>query len=161
MSSAIAIVQITEENYPLFDDMAFRRLHGRVRSEQERAQPRDYGRAIQALTDPNLMVYAAVLDKRFVGWISLIYMPKVGRTKGQGYLFVDELWTHPDHRRMGIARQLIAHAEAVCAQRQALGIRLVVSTENREAIHLYQECGFVERDVAFFMEKNRLSDTVS
>lgn len=156
MSNAITIVRVTKENYPLFDDLSFRRLHGRNRTKQEQSQPRDYSRAIAALADPNLTIYVAVWNDQWVGWTSLIYMPKVGRTNGQGYLYVDELWTHPDYRRKGIARQLMACADTVCAQRQALGIRLMVSHENREAIRVYQACGYAELDVAFFMEKESL-----
>ena len=153
MSSNTTIVQFTKENYPLFDELAFQRFYGRYQSEQAPAHPQDGNRIAEALADPNLMVYAAVREGQWVGWISLIYMPKVSRTNGQGYLFVDELWTHPNHRRQGIAKQLVAHAETVCAQRKAVGIRLVVNADNREAINLYQSSGYAERDVAVCMDK--------
>ena len=154
MSSAITVVRVTKENYSLFDALALRRYRGWNQSEADPVPPRDNSQAAEALADSNLRVYAAVCDGKWVGWITLLYVPKVGRTNGRGYLFVEELWTHPEYRRKGVARSLMAQADDERARREALGIRLMVSPDNREAIRLCQACGYADLDMALCMEKN-------
>ena len=36
-----------------------------------------------------------------VGWISLVFMPKLSRWQGAGALYVDELYVEPAFRRTG------------------------------------------------------------
>lgn len=150
--SIIEIERIDERNYHLFDDMIFYRMNGRDRNVGEINPLFDAERVTTALTNPNLYVYAAKCDNRFVAWISLVYMPKIGRTGGRGYIYVDELWTADEYRRRGIARTLMGKADELCVEFDALGIRLY--TSNPVAKSLYESCGYItEDDMAYFMEK--------
>lgn len=147
----IRIVRIDESNYPLFDDMVFLRMNGRERTAQERGEPRDYAMERRELGHPGLWVYAAETEGRFVAWISVVYMPKVGRTHGYGYLYVDELWTAPQYRRQGIAQRLLQAAEEI-TEPPVMGMRLYA--DDPGAIALYRKCGYtVLSDTACFMEK--------
>ena len=150
-----AIVRVDRTNYPLFDHAVFQRVNGRERTEHERAEVQNVDTIYKALGNENLFVFAASTEDQFVGWISLVYMPKIGRTNGKGYLFIDELWVAPAYRRKGIAHALMAKAEALSKEMNTLGIRLYVNTANHEAISLYQTCGYTKQGEAFFMEKER------
>ena len=77
-----SIVRVDKENYALFDNMVFFRMNERVRTPEEREEPRDFSAVRAALDDKNLRVYAAQVGDRFVGWVSAVYIPKVGRYNG-------------------------------------------------------------------------------
>lgn len=142
------IVRVDRTNYSRFADMVFWREHGFEREPSAVPAPEE-------LCDPNLYVYAAEEDGRFVGWISLVYLPKVSRVQ-HGYVYVDELWVQPEYRRRGIARALMDKAEEVKELRNAVGIRLYVNVENPGAKGLYERCGYREDGAAYFMEKGFL-----
>lgn len=52
------------------------------------------------------------------------------------------LVVHPDHRRRGIARALLQHAEAAAVTRGCREMRLEVRPDNRAAIGFYRENGY-------------------
>ena len=97
------IIKVDNQNYSMFDDMVFWRINGRERTYAEKSEAinNNLGDVNLSLANPNLYVYS-VLDKdKFVGWISIIYMPKVGRLNGLGHIYVDELWVEPTYRKLG------------------------------------------------------------
>ena len=104
--------------------------------------PRPKGRGIKPLA-----------YNKFIGWISLVYIPKVGRTNGRGYLYVDELWVSPAYRKNGIAYSLMEKGNTVSNELNTLGLRLYVDTDNDEAFSLYKKCGYNVQRNAIFMEK--------
>ena len=138
------VVRVSAENYPLFAEMVERRSSGTASGLKEvRAE----------LENPNLYAYAAEEDGRFVGWISLVYIPKISRWRGHGHVYVDELYIEPEYRRRGIARALMAEADALAERLHAVGVRLYVNVENPAAQTLYGRCGYREDGQAYFMEK--------
>ena len=139
------IHRIDKENYCCFADMVYWREHGQERVPAQVEAPEE-------LNNPNLWIYAAEAEGRFVGWISLVYIPKVSRVV-KGHVYVDELWVQPDYRRRGIAKALLAKADELAAQLEATGVRLYVNTQNPEAQALYEAVGFCEDGTALFMEK--------
>ena len=146
----IQLVRIREDNYPLFDDMLFWREHGFERS----AGQGTVAEAVRsALSNPNLFLFAAEAEGRYVGWISLVYIPKVSKWRGHGHIYVDELRVSPEFRRKGIARMLMQKADELKLQQNAAGIRLYVNTENPGAQKLYESCGYEANGQAICMEK--------
>lgn len=145
------IEKIVVSNYPQFDDMVFWRQTG---TERAASQTPVSEQMKKELSNPNLHVYAAQVDKRFVGWISLVYIPKIGsRWKGRGHVYVDELWVEPGYRGRGYAKALMAKAEELKKEWDANGIRLYVNVNNPTAQKLYERCGYQEDGQACFMEK--------
>lgn len=150
MKNNYQIVPVSEDNYPLFDDMLFWREHGHER-------PAGQGTVTETvrkeLENSNLRLFAAASDGRYVGWISLVYIPKVSKWRGRGHVYVDELWVAPQYRRQGVAAALMEKADELRSQFNAVGIRLYVNVENPGARRLYESCGFREDGQAHFMEK--------
>ena len=145
-----AIEKVTAENYPLFEDLVFWRQTGQERTpvmEPVSAQIQ------HELGNPNLHLYAAKAQGRYVGWIALVYIPKVGKWGGRGHLYVDELWVAPELRRKGIGTGLLAVADRMKSDLGAVGSRLHVNSENPAARRLDEKCGFAESGQATFMEK--------
>ncbi|MCR5767676.1 MAG: GNAT family N-acetyltransferase [Lachnospiraceae bacterium] len=145
-----SIVKIDADNYPLFDDMIFWRENGYERTPSGQPVSEQIKRE---LANPDLYIYAAMADNRFVGWISLVYIPKIGKWNGHGHIYVDELWVAPDFRGKGIGRALMAKADALKDELEATGSRLYVNVDNKSAKALYEKCGFREEGHTLFMEK--------
>ena len=145
-----SIVKVDADNYPLFEDMIFWRENGYERTPVGEPVSEQIKRE---LANPDLYIYAALTDNSFVGWISLVYIPKVGKWNGHGHIYVDELWVAPDLRGKGIGRALMAKADALKDELEATGSRLYVSVDNRSAKALYEKSGFREEGHTLFMEK--------
>jgi ribosomal protein S18 acetylase RimI-like enzyme len=151
------IIKVDNQNYSMFDDMVFWRMDGRERTyaEKSEATNNNFSDVYYALSNPNLNVYAALDNEKFVGWISIVYMPKVGRLNGLGHIYVDELWVEPTYRNQGIANKLMEKADELLNTTSSAGVRLYVNTENSNAKGLYEKCGFSESGTAYFMEKDK------
>ena len=144
------IEKIDENNHSLFDDMVFWREHG---YEREPSQEPVSEQIKKELLNPDLYVYAVKVDGRYVGWISCVYIAKVGKWKGHGHIYVDELWVEPSFRGNGFAKALLKKADELKDKFEATGIRLYVNVNNPVAQKLYETCGYVEDGRAIFMEK--------
>lgn len=144
------IERIDVTNYCRFDDMVFRRENGydRVSSDSQVSE-----KIKKELANQNLYVYAIEVEDRQVGWISLIYMPKVGKWNGNGHVYVDELWIDPEYRGKSLGKALMAKADELKTELKAAGIRLYVSVDNPSALNLYKHCGFEESGQTYFMVK--------
>ncbi|MCE5236244.1 MAG: GNAT family N-acetyltransferase [Clostridiaceae bacterium] len=151
-----SIVRVNKTNYPMFDNMIFYRINGRERNKNEQADIQIDQAIYQTLEDKNLYIFAAQADDKFIGWISAVYIPKVGRTNGRGHLFIDELWVRSDCRRNGVAHTLMEKADAISKELNTLGLRLYVSVDNDDAILLYKKCGYGNQHEALFMEKEQI-----
>ena len=148
---AYSIERITPNNYYAFDDMVYWRENGaeRLPCVQPLAE-----RMRKELANPNLYVYAVKVENRFVGWISLVYIPKIGsRWNCHGHVYVDELWVQPNYRGRGYAKALMQKADELKDALEASGIRLYVNVNNPAAQNLYENCGYQEDGQACFMEK--------
>lgn len=144
------IEKIDENNHSLFDDMVFWRENG---FEREPSQEPVSEQIKKELLNPDLYVYAVKVDGRYVGWISCVYIAKVGKWKGHGHIYVDELWVEPSFRGNGFAKALLKKADELKDKLGATGIRLYVNVNNPVAQNLYEACGYVEDGRAIFMEK--------
>ena len=154
------IEKITRENYHMFDDMVSWRINGveLTTDEKEARKSNEFNELYKELEHPGFYSYGALYDERFVGWISLMYTPKIGRGRwNKGVIYVDELWTAPEFRRKGIARQLIKKAFDCQEETGAVEVRLYVGEDNVIAQELYKKCGMQMMWKAIFMksEKNR------
>lgn len=145
------IEEIDRNNYHLFDDMVFWRENG---FEREPLKALISEQMQKELDNPNLHVYAAMVENRYVGWISLVYIPKIGsRWNGHGHVYIDELWVEPNFRGKGLAKALMKKADELKRELEATGIRLYVNVNNPTAKRLYEQCGYLEDGQAYFMEK--------
>ena len=142
--------RVTEENYSKFDDMVFWRTNGCECPPSDQPTPADIAKELK---NPNLYIYAAESGGRYVGWISLIYIPKVGPWGGHGHVYVDELWVAPSFRNHGIAGALMAKSDELCEQLGAHGQRLYVNVNNPAALALYEKMGFAKDGQAYWMQK--------
>lgn len=128
-------------------------INEREGSENERTSIKSDFAIYKTLEDKNLYLFVAQVGDKFIGWISVVYIPKVDRTNGRGHLFIDELWVRSDCRRNGIAHALMEKADIISKELNSLELRLYVSVDNADAILLYKKRGYGNQHESFFMEK--------
>ncbi len=61
---------------------------------------------------------------------------------------VHDLAVHPDFRKLGVARQMLALVESIARERGCCKLTLEVLQGNTPAIHLYETTGFVGYQLA-------------
>ncbi|MBE1445180.1 GNAT family N-acetyltransferase [Paenibacillus sp. OAS669] len=92
------------------------------------------------VTDPNVILFAALWDRKLAGTVQLQLCPK---QNGLHRAEMAKLMTHPDYRNKGIGRLLMQTAE-----RRALeeGITLLVldTREGDPSNHLYASLGYIQ-----------------
>lgn len=152
----ITIKRISKRNYHKFDDMVYWRINGveRLASPKEQNQNTIFQEAFNALNHQGFYVYAAEHWGRFIGWVTLIYKPKIGRWK-KGVIYVDELWTAPEFRRKGVAYKLMQKAFEI--QRITGAVKVRLYTDNIAAQRLYEKCGLIVNGNAVFMESENVT----
>ncbi|MDF2548899.1 MAG: Acetyltransferase family [Anaerosolibacter sp.] len=146
-------VRVTIENYSLFDDIVAWRMNGKERTDEEKITNKNFSleNIRYNLDHEGFYVYGALLENRFVGWISLIYLPKIG-VWDNGIIYVDELWTAPLYRNNGVGQRLMEKAFELQKELNACKIRLYVNPENIAAVRLYEKCGLLNLGNALFMQ---------
>jgi RimJ/RimL family protein N-acetyltransferase len=84
----------------------------------------------------------------------------VGQVVGTAMVSWDGRWgwasavaVHPDYRRRGIARRLMAEAERVLTELGAYQICLLTNNQNAAAMGLYQSLGYESFDFVIYMRK--------
>ncbi|WP_034327772.1 GNAT family N-acetyltransferase [Alkaliphilus transvaalensis] len=149
----ITIEKVSKENYHMFDDMVAWRISGVERSVEEKKLNKQtvFSDAYIQLGQQGFYAFAAKVEGRYVGWITMILTPKIGKWH-RGIVYVDEVWTAPVYRRKGVAFALMQKAFDVANETNAVKVRLY--TDNIPAQRLYEKCGFKVTNHAVFMESN-------
>ena len=153
------IERITRENYHMFDDMVSWRIKGveLTKEEKEANKSNEFIEVYKELEHPGFYAYGALCDGRFVGWISIMYTPKIGRRRWKkGVIYVDELWTAPEYRGRGIAKQLIRKAFDCQKETGAVEVRLYVGEDNMVAQELFKKCGLQMMWKATYMKSEEI-----
>jgi ribosomal protein S18 acetylase RimI-like enzyme len=147
------IAPITIENYSMFDDIVAWRVNGKERTDAEKITSKNISleNIRYNLDHKGFYVYGALFENRFIGWISLVYLPKIGFWDN-GIIYVDELWTAPLYRNNGVGQRLMEKAFELKKELNACKVRLYVDAENMAAVRLYEKCGLNNLGNAFFMQ---------
>ena len=123
------------------------------KEEKNANKKNDFTESFKELEHPDFYVYGALCDGRFVGWITMIYTPKIGRARWKkGVIYVEELWTAPEFRRKGVAKALIKKAFDCQKETGAIEVRLYMGDDNMIAQELYKKCGMQVMSKGIFMK---------
>lgn len=138
----IDVKRVDSDNYHKFDDMVFWRINDKERTvaEKDISRQKPFDDIYLQLNNLGYRVYVVSHNNRFIGWISLIYVPKIGNWIS-GVLYVDELWVAPNYRKNGIGSMLMQKAHDYKEELKATKIRLYTGIDNFAAQNLYKKYG--------------------
>lgn len=121
----------------------------------------DAERGMQAWAPEDLLaregfwVLLARVEGEAVGFAQVCLIPKADVRRG--FLFVDELFVHPAHRRKGVALALLRRVVEMSGELGLAGVRLLVRPENAAARALYEKAGFLEHPALLCQREARRS----
>ncbi len=155
MSSDYQIRLATPEDAPVLAEMRRRMFLDMGKPDDERIR-----RVIQAFAP---WVADAIHRDRYVGWVATT--PAAEIVSNAGLMFIDwppntrdlnpvrgyvlNVWTHPDHRRRGLARRLMDVVMAEARRRQIRVLALHASDTGRL---LYEHLGFRQSREMLYVE---------
>jgi ribosomal protein S18 acetylase RimI-like enzyme len=90
--------------------------------------------------------FIAEVEGEAVGFASLRVVPYL--SDDAPYAELTELYVAPEYRRRGIARALMAHAEALAKERGAGEVILLTGLDNEEAQAFYRALGYGDYGLA-------------
>ena len=110
--------------------------------------PADMAQRMAAIEGrPDHAAFVAVLGGQVAGFIGLSALPSFVRNSPNGRIIV--LTVGEAHRRQGVGRALIAHAEAWFAERGVARISLTSGSHRPEAHAFYRACGYADTGLRF------------
>ena len=95
---------------------------------------------LRLLQWPSADLFLAVQTQVLVGFVSINW--GFSTSKGQPILRIQDLFTHPQHRRRGVAHALLQHLVQLGRQHGANRLQLETGTYNTPTRTLYTPLGF-------------------
>ncbi len=95
----------------------------------------------KTMAQPNQCVYGAYRENELVAACTLIVIPNLTRG-GRPYALVENVVTHPDHRRRGYATALLKHALVSAWERNCYKAMLLTGSKNEATLRFYENAGF-------------------
>ena len=151
----VEIVRIGPADYEAFSALLEWRRTGREEVETAGYQAEHLQQFMQqyrVLDSEMFFIYAAKRNDKLVGYINAIVIPKPDPRLG--IMYVDELWTVPHYRGLGVAGTLLETVIALAERLKLWRVRLYVDTENDSARTCYRKAGFEEKGDCLFLEVN-------
>lgn len=82
-------------------------------------------------------IYGVVVENKEIVFHNLTHNP--GKDGWIGIVFVDE-----NHRTIGLGKHLVSEAKKSFIKKGCTSVRLIVDSENQNAINFYNKLGFIE-----------------
>jgi predicted N-acetyltransferase YhbS len=96
-------------------------------------------RLSRVLTRPDQQFLVADCDGTPVGWIHMLIAEYV---EAEAFVVIGGLVVDRDHRKQGIGRRLLTHAESWAAQHKCSVVRLSSTVQRIEAHTFYERAGY-------------------
>jgi putative acetyltransferase len=113
--------------------------------------------SVSELLAPEVSFFAAWQDDKIVGTGAVRRMPGEADTQGQPFGEIKRMYVDPGLRGQGIAQRMLQVLEASLRE-QGYGMALLETGEDqREAVRLYQRCGYQRRPAFAGYPDNGLS----
>jgi len=105
----------------------------------------------EILADPNHYIIVAVEDGRLASSCALLVVPNL--TRGQRpYAWVENVVTHADFRKRGLARACLDHAKQIAQARNCYKIALMTGTKTESTLRFYENAGYNSTDKTGFIQ---------
>jgi len=106
----------------------------------------------EILRDPKIHCLVANMDAEIVASCVLVVIPNLTRG-ARPYGLIENVVTHADHRRKGIATQLLRHALQMAWSQNCYKVILLTGSQHEGIHHCYEQAGFVKGDKTGFVAR--------
>ena len=113
-----------------------------ISAEVARAGMEKSRRVYDFLASDSFWVLLGRVDGEPAGFVHACRVPKPDERAG--YLYVDEVFVHPAHRRKGVGLAMLQRAALLSQELALAGSRLMVRPDNDAARALYRKAGYEE-----------------
>jgi len=93
-------------------------------------------------------VAVAVSDNKIVGSYTMYYCANLARS-GKPFAVIENVIIATAHRRQGIGRTLMAHAQVAARDTGCYKVMLCTGANRPENLKFYESCGFIGNKVGF------------
>lgn len=142
----MAEIRIEEISHQHISDKLIDRLNTLLQQLTPRADARDGAYLREVVDQPDVYIYAAMLDDEIIG----IVIGIVALTLLRKTMYIEEMVVDEEHRGKGAGKLLVEHA---LSKAQEMGVKEIDLTSNASrtsAIALYESFGFQKRDTNAF-----------
>jgi GNAT superfamily N-acetyltransferase len=117
----------------------YRHLHA---DDDELPSPAGYAQAWEQIcANPLLHYFGAEVDERLVATCTLAIVPNLTRG-ARSYGVLENVVTHPDYRKRGIATALLRHALDFAKAENCYKVMLLTSRKDEATLRFYEQAGF-------------------
>jgi GNAT superfamily N-acetyltransferase len=125
------------------------------------ADPRPRAMADQAvwsemLSRPGLSVFVGVFGAHLVSTCTLVIVPNLTRG-AKPYGILENVVTHPDHRRKGYGSAILKHALAIAWERHCYKVLLQTGSQRDGTLKFYESVGLVRGITTGFVARPKLN----
>lgn len=105
----------------------------------------------QILGDKNHHILLGLSEEGLVAACVLLVVPNLTRNQ-RPYALVENVVTHPSHRRKGYASRLLACAKELAAAQGCYKIMLMTGSKEEAVLHFYEKAGYNKQDKTAFIQ---------
>jgi GNAT superfamily N-acetyltransferase len=117
----------------------YRHLHA---DDDEPSSPSAYAQVWESIcANPLLHYFGAEVDERLVATCTLTIIPNLTRA-ARPYGVIENVVTHPDCRKQGIATALLKHALDFARKEDCYKVILLTSRKDEATLRFYEQAGF-------------------
>jgi len=103
-------------------------------------------------SDPKIHCLVADLNSEIVASCILVVVPNLTRG-ARPYGLIENVVTHADYRRKGIATTLLRHALQMAWDKNCYKVMLLSGSQREEVHYFYEQVGFVKGDKTGFVAR--------
>lgn len=103
----------------------------------------------QYMDEKDKMIIVAEDDSGIVGLASIVFLPRLNRTKTE--LYIPELVVSERDRRLGIGKSLIESCVRIAKKKKCFRIRLESGNQRKAAHQFYRNIGFEQSALSYTM----------
>ncbi len=105
----------------------------------------------QIIDDPNHHIIVNEVDGKLVSSCVCVIIPNL--TRGvRPYAFVENVVTHADYRKRGLAGECLEHARQIALKENCYKMMLLTGSKKPETLHFYEGAGYNSTDKTAFIQ---------
>ena len=105
----------------------------------------------QIVNDRDYHIIVAEADGKIVSSCTCVIIPNLTR-KQSPYAFVENVVTHSDHRKQGLASACLERAKQIAAEEGCYKMMLLTGSKEESTLRFYEAAGYNRKDKTAFIQ---------